>query len=352
MFKRLKTIDKVLLAKHLSLMLSAGVPLRQSIHELSEQADSKYLQKVLRDLEKGVQRGQSISNMLKEYKNEFGSLFINMIKVGEESGTLETSLNHLADQLEASYALKKKVKGAMMYPVLVFGATMMVGFGLAIFVLPKLLTFFKSLNVKLPLITRILLAVIGHLEKFGVYYIGGMILFIIIFRFLLRLKKFKLVFHRIFLEMPIFGKLIKKLNLAYFSRTLATLLKSGVTIVEALEISAATLSNSAYRDTLEQASGKVRKGQGLSNFLKETSHLIPGMVSKVIEIGEKSGQLEQTLFYIADFYEKDVDSATKNLANILEPILLIGVGLVVGVVAISILMPIYQFTSEIQGGSF
>jgi len=347
MLNKIKSIDKVLFAKHLSLMLSSGVSLQQSISELYEQTSGR-LKKILKILGEEIKKGETISKALSKYEKEFGSLFINMIRIGESSGTLEESLDHLASQLEASYELKKKVKNAMIYPALVLGATVFIGFGLAIFILPKLLTFFRSLDVKLPLLTRILLATVGNLEKYGVYYFVGLILFIILFRLILRVKRVKFFIHNLIIEIPVFGKIVKKVNLAYFSRTLATLLKSGVTIVEALDISASTLSNLAYRDALKKASANLRKGEGLSSYLKKTSRLMPGMVIKMIEIGEKSGSLEETLFYIADFYEREVDATTKNLANILEPVLLIVVGLVVGAVAISILMPIYQFTSDIQ----
>ncbi|MFA6436646.1 MAG: type II secretion system F family protein [Candidatus Paceibacterota bacterium] len=350
MFNKVKTIEKVLFAKHLSLMLTSGVSLAQSVSELADQATTKAFKKILNELVEDIKKGSTIAGALGKYEKDFGNLFISMIKIGEESGTLEESLKHLSKQLEDNYNLKKKVKSAMMYPLLVLGATFAMGFGLAVFIMPKLIGFFKSLDVKLPLVTRIVLGTIGHLEKWGVFYIVGFIVFIILFRFVLKVKKVKLFFHRLLVEAPVFGSLVKKLNVAYFTRTLATLLKSGVTIVEALEISAATLGNLAYRETLEQASGKLRKGENLSSFLKKSPRLIPGMVSKMIEIGEKSGTLEETLFYVADFYEKDVDMATKNLADILEPMLLIIVGLVVGVVAISILMPIYQFTSSIQAG--
>jgi len=347
MLNKVKTIDKILFAKYLSLMLSSGVSLQQSILELQEQS-SPSLKTILVNLAAEIKGGTSISKSLLKYEKRLDPLFINMIKIGEESGTLEESLKHLASQLEATYELKKKIKGAMIYPALVLGATITIGFGLATFVLPKLLTFFRSMNVELPLVTKILLALVSNLEKYWFYYIGGVILFVVLMKLILRIKAIKLFFHRLLIETPVFGKLVKKVNLAYFSRTLATLLKSGVTIANALEISAATLNNLAYKETLKKASVSIRGGKGLGAFLRGTSHIIPGMTIKMIEIGEKSGSLEETLFYIADFYEKDVDATTKNLANILEPILLIGVGLIVGVVAISILMPIYKFTSDIQ----
>lgn len=347
MFSRIKEVDKILFAKHLSLMLTSGVPLSQSIGELAEES-SGFLKKVLQKLNKEIKKGKTVSAALAEYQRTFGSLFINMIRIGEESGTLEESLKHLAFQLERTYDLRKKVKGAMMYPVLVLGATITIALGLAIFILPKLLGFFRSLNVKLPLVTRILLAVVANLERYWLYYLGGSVILVVFIKFLLKIPKVKLVIDRFLIEMPVFGKIIKEVNLAYFSRTLGTLLKSGVTIVEALEISADNLNNAAYRQALKEASFKMRKGENLSVFLRKMPHMVPKMITKMIEIGEKSGSLEEVLFYMADFYEKDVDDITKNLANILEPILLIGVGLIVGLVAISILMPIYQFTSSIQ----
>ena len=350
MLSKIKIIDKILFAKYLSLMLTSGVPLSQSIAELEEQSTSREFKKILRDLGDEIKKGKSIATGLKKYERDFGNLFIGMIKIGEESGTLEENLKHLATQLEGNYELRKKVKGAMIYPALVLGATLTIGLGLAVFVMPKLLTFFKSMNVKLPLITRILLASVAHLEKFGIYYFIGLIVFTILFRISLRAKKIKSFIHKMIIEMPIFGKIVKKLNIAYFTRTLAILLKSGVTIVEALDISSTTLGNLAYQNALKDASSKLKKGEGLSVYLKKLPRLMPSMVVKMVEIGEKSGTLEETLFYVADFYEKEVDATTKNLSNILEPILLIVVGLVVGVVAISILMPIYQFTSDIQAG--
>ncbi len=347
MLSRIKPVDKILLAKHLSLMLLAGVPLNQSILEMQSEASAPFLKKILKELSAEIKSGKTVAATLAKHEKAFGPLFVNMIKIGEESGTLEESLKHLAAQLEKNYELKKKIKGAMMYPVLVLGATITIGLGLAIFVLPKLLVFFKSLDFKLPLITRIVLATIGNLEKYGTWYIAGAIGFVVLLKALLKLPKFKLFFDHLLTEMPIFGKIIKKMNMAYFTRTLATLLKSGVNIVEALSISAATLNNSAYKSVLEKAASEVRKGKNLGSFLKQNPRLVPSMVTKMVEIGERSGNLETTLFYVADFYEKEVDEISKNLADILEPILLIGVGLMVAVLAISILMPIYQFTSSI-----
>ena len=348
MFRKIKEVDKILFARHLALMLKAGLSVSQGIEALAEQASSKRLKKILERLLADINKGEAISTSLSRDQALFGNLFINMIKVGEESGTLEENLNHLALELEKKHELKRKVKSAMIYPLLILAATLSLAMGLGIFVLPKLLGFFKSLSLELPVSTKILLFVIENLENYGLYYIGGFILFIILLRLLLRVEKIKIFVHELMTEMPLLGRIVKKLNLAYFSRTLGILLKSGVPIVRALEISASTLGNLAYRKRLEQAAIQVKKGENLASFLKGCRRLVPSMTAKMIDVGEKTGSLEETLFYLADFYEGEVDAVTKNLANILEPVLLIGIGLMVGGVAISILMPIYQFTSSLQ----
>ena len=344
MFEQISTLDKVFFASHLSIMIKAGLPLREGVVSIQEQASSKRFKKILGDIINRLDNGQSLGDSLAKYPKIFSQLFINIIKVGEASGTLEENLKYLALQLEKAYDLRKKVRGAMIYPMLILACTFILGGALAVFVLPKLLPLFKSLNVALPLPTRILIWITDAIQNFGLAILLGLIVLIIVVTFTSRIKSIKKFLHRLTLSLPIFGSVVRSNNLARFSRTLGILLKSGIPVVQALDITASTLKNVIYQSALKETSNKVQQGEPISSYLRTNKFLFPVTTSRMVQIGEKTGSLEQTLTHLAEFYEKEVDNVTKNLSNILEPVLLIVIGLVVGFIAISIIMPIYQLT--------
>jgi len=348
MLEQISTIDKVFLANNLSVMIRAGLPLREAVATLQEQTRSKVFKKILEDIIKRLDNGETLANSLARHPRSFNQLFINIIKVGEASGTLEENLKYLATQLEKSYDLHRKVKGAMIYPLLVLTSTFVLGGALAVFILPKLLPLFKSFDVALPLPTKILVWVTETIQNHGVLIFGGLIGFIILFTLLSRLKQVKKVNHKILLRTPLFGRISRSNNLAQFCRTLGVLLRSGIPVVQGLEVTSQTLRNMSYKNALETTSSEVQKGKPISDYLKTENFLFPVTVSKMIEVGEKTGNLEQTLIHLAEFYEKEIDNVTKNLSNILEPILLIVIGLVVGFIAIAIIMPIYKLTGGFQ----
>jgi len=344
MLEKISTIDKVFLANNISLMIKAGLPLREAVATLQEQTKSKVFKKILEDIIKRLDNGESLADSLSRHPRSFNQLFINIIRVGEASGTLEENLKYLAIQLEKSYDLRRKVKGAMIYPLLVLTSTFVLGGALAVFILPKLLPLFKSFDVALPLPTKILIWVTETIQNHGLLIFGGLIGFIVLFTLLSRLKPVKKINHKILLRIPLFGRISRSNNLAQFTRTLGVLLKSGIPIVQGLEITSQTLKNMSYRNALAETSNKVQRGKPISDHLRIEGFLFPVTVSKMIQVGEKTGNLEETLLHLAKFYEKEIDNVTKNLSNILEPILLIVIGLVVGFIAIAIILPIYKLT--------
>lgn len=339
-------LDKTLFAKHLAIMIKSGLPLRESILILSEQARTKGFQRVLENVLKQLDNGRSLAVSLKKHGRIFNPLFISMIEIGEASGTLEENLKHLALQLEKSHDLRRKVKAAMIYPCIILVSTIGLGTALSVFILPKLIPLFRALDVKLPLATKILLFIINLIQNYGIFIILGLASLIVISVLLSRLKPMKRCFHRFILVLPIVKSISRNVNLAYFSRTLATLLKSGIPIVNAMQITSGTLRNIIYQEALQKVSVFIQSGQVIGKNLK--APLFPKITSRMIGVGEKTGNLEESLFYLAQFYEKEVDNATKNLSIILEPILLVLIGLIVAFIAIAIITPIYQLTRGLR----
>jgi len=343
-FNRVPFSEKVLFAKNLALMIKAGFPLRESVATIQEQSKSKNFKKILDDVIKSIDNGQPLAVSLSRHAGVFGNLYINMIRVGEESGTLEENLRRLTLQLEKSQALKRKVQAAMLYPSIILGMVIVLSIGLIYFVLPKIIPVFKSLNVKLPLATRILIKLSEFTQNYSLFILIGIVGLVITLFLLSRFHSVKFQIHKFILKIPITGTISRNINISYFTRTLGTLLKSGIPLINALDVTRTTLGNLVYQKELEEISTEVQKGKSITNYLKKREKVFPLMVSRIIGVGEKTGNLEETLLYLGDFYETEIDRSVKILSTILEPILLIIIGLVVGFIALSIITPIYEIT--------
>ena len=331
------------------MMIKAGLSLREAVVEVKEQTNSKKFKKVLGSVIRQLNNGKSLAESLSRHPDVFNKIFVNLIKAGEASGTLEENLGYLDSQLEKSYDLRKKIKAAMLYPIIILiAATGLVGV-LSVFVLPKLIPLFESFNVELPLPTRILLWLIKSFQAYGFFIFGGIAFLVVFFAFISRFKPVKNINHRIILRLPIVGKLNKKINLAYFARTLGVLIKSGIPIVESFDITASTLNNVVYQKQVKKAALEVQRGEQIAKYFKARPRLFPSIFSRMISVGEKTGKLDESLLYLAEFYEKEVDDATKNLSTVLEPILLVIIGFIVGFIAVSIIMPIYKITHNLSG---
>lgn len=340
-------VEKVTFAKHLALMIKAGLPLDESVTVLREQAAGAF-RRVLDDIGRVVETGRPLSEAFAEHPRVFSEFFISTIRAGEAGGTLEKSLDDLADQMVKGYELRRKVRSAMTYPVIVLAAAFILAFTLSLYVLPRIIRLFESITIVLPLSTRILLSGSRFLVENGLVAFPLAVIAVIAAWRVLRLRALRPYSHRVLLKLPVAGKFSRRFNLAVMARSLGTLLRAGVNIGEAIVITSDTVRNARFAVSLRAAKDEVEKGIPLSAALQDRPDLYPPIVTRMIAVGEKTGRLEETLFYLAEFYEDEVDAMAKNLSTLLEPVLLIVIGLMVAGIAISIIAPIYNFIGSIE----
>lgn len=337
----------MLFARNLEVMIRSGMQILQGLEILKKQTKSRTFIKILDSLTDDLKNGHFLSVGLEKYQNIFGEFFINLIRVGEASGTLSENLKYLSDELKKKDDLQKKVKGALAYPMVILLATVGITSIMIFLIFPKILPVLTSINVELPLVTRVFISISQFSIKYG-YLVGlGVVGLIVGFWLLLRVPKFKLVWHMFLLRIPGIGEMVKAVNLISFARTLGLLLKSGIKIVEALQITAKTLGNHVYRDEIMRVSEGVRKGDPMSRYFMENPRLFPPIFSQMVVVGENTGKLDESILFLADFYESELDESTKNLSNILEPILLLTMGMIVAFVALAIITPIYKITQSL-----
>ena len=339
--------QKLVFARYLSVMLKSGLTISESLDIIHNQSTGKF-KNVVKAVLKSVEAGNSLSASLKKFSKVFPSLFISATYAGEVSGTLEKNLSNVAEQLRSEKELASKIKSAMVYPVIVIIATMVLGLAMAFFVLPKITPLFEGLKMELPLTTRLLIWVSNQIQAHGLLIFGGVVFLVALFFWLSKREFVRPFTHWFFLHAPIIKNISRNANLARFCQTLGTLLKSGLNIDEAFNITVDTVENYHYKTRLSKVSQRIGQGTKISENLEIYDKYFPRLVTSMIKVGERSGNLEGSLFYLAEFYEIEVDNATKSLSTAIEPILLIFIGLAVGVMALSIVTPIYQITGNIQ----
>lgn len=344
-FTRFPMTQRVFFARHLALILRAGIPIDRALDILSKQERNKSVRRVLQEMLALVQRGESFSATLARFPKMFSPLFVSIVRWGEIGGTLVESLEHLASQLEKDHDLRVKVRSAFIYPVIVIGATFALGVVMAVFILPRLVGLFDALRVDLPFTTRVFLAVSRLLLQYGVIFIVVTPVVIIGGIAVVRAKFSRPLVHRMLLRLPVFGTLTKQVNLARFDRILGSLIRSGIPIVEALDITSQSLGNLLFQRALLQLKNTAREGVPLGQEIGRYP-LFPPIQAQMIVVGESTGRLADVLLYLAEFTERDVDTRTKNLAVAVEPMLLIFIGVIVGGVAISVITPIYQLVGS------
>ncbi|MBI4086215.1 MAG: type II secretion system F family protein [Candidatus Liptonbacteria bacterium] len=348
-FSRLSAQDKINFARHLAIVIKAGIPLYEGLVIINKQSDSKTLTRIVAQIQKDVANGRFLADSLERFTGVFGDFFINIIRVGEASGTLAQNLLYLADELKKRKGLRAKVRSAMVYPVVILVATIGVTGFLTFFVFPKLLPVLQGLNVKLPPSTVALIAVVDFLTLYGIEVIIGLAILIICLRILTtKVASIRYAFHRAMLGTPALSKFSISLNVVSFSRILALLLKSGVKIVDALGITALTSDNLVYRNIVQEADEEVRKGGQLAPFLAKYPKFFPPLMTGMIQIGESTGNLTENLEYLSAYYEEEMSYKLESLTGLLEPALLLMMGLLVGFVAISIITPIYSISQGVQ----
>ncbi len=332
--------------RQLATMIDAGLPLVQSLEILSQQQESKVFKNIIRVIREDVEGGSTFAGALKKHPATFNDLYTNLVVAGEEGGILDNILNRLANYIEKSEALKKKVKSALIYPATIVGVAVIVVGILMIFVIPVFETMFKSSGQNLPLPTLIVVTLSKMIKKYVVIFIPAMILLFFILRKYYQTQNGRAVVDRLLLKLPVFGSLFKKIAVARFSRTLGTLVSSGVPILDGLTIVSRTSGNRTIETAILNARASIREGETIAEPLSR-SNIFPPMVIQMISVGESTGALDTMLSKIAEFYEEEVDIAVVNLTSLLEPFLMVFLGIVIGGVVISMYLPIFNMASAI-----
>ena len=340
--------EKISFVENLSIMLKAGISISRGLQILVKQTKNERFKNILMDIYSQVQGGKGLSESLSKYPNVFSSIFFSMIKVGELSGNLDKSLEYLSIQLHREADLKSKVRGAMIYPAVIVSAMVIIGLLMAIFVLPQLTSVFKQFGGQLPLTTRIVIAVSDFMSGHSVLVILGILGFLGAVFSVYKTYPGKRAFDVVCLHFMIISGIVKKINLARFSRILSSLLKSGIPIVQALDVASGSLGNIPYQELVSQSAQDVKVGKSLTDSLGKNETLFPVLVVQMIEVGEESGTVQEILEQLAVHYEEEVDTILKNLSAIIEPLLLLVIGGVVGVLAMALISPIYSMSQTIQ----
>lgn len=345
-FESLKPVDIMFLVRNLSTTVKAGLSIVEALDILIADTEKNILKKVLQEAQAFIKNGQPLSKGFEAYSNSFPPIFMGMLKAGEMSGQLDKTLAELGKYLSKEYALRSKVKSALMYPVILLSAATGVVALLLIFVLPRLTKAFASSGVKLPWITKFFLGISSALTwSFILDFIilGGLIWFFFYFRGTRTGKK---VIFWVLARTPVAGELIKKVALVRFARTFGNLIESGLSAVESLELSAESIGNVAYSRAIEGIILDVKNGGSISEALGKYEKLFPQLLISLVIVGERTGSLSEILLTFADFYEEEVDNKLKDLTAVLEPVLLLGMGILVGAIAFSIILPIYQLVGH------
>lgn len=350
-FGRVKLNDLAMFCRQFSTMIDAGVSLVRCLSVLSEQTTNAKLKRIINDIQSEVEAGQTLSRALGKYPNVFTNLFTGLVRAGEVGGVLEESLQRLSQFLEKDQELRRKVRSAMTYPVIVMCVATGIVIGLVTFVLPRFMDLFKDLGVKdFPVPTAMLMGFSHFLTGRWYFMVIIVVAFVIAFRLFVGTKVGRRIYDRIKLKVPVFGKLNHKIVLARFSRTLGTLLASGVPILQALETVSGTVSNEIMSDAVLEARARIREGDRIGDPLQR-SKLFPPMVVQMISIGEESGALDPMLAKVADFYEAEVDAALASLTASIEPVMIVFLGGAVGFIVISMFLPlVYVVQNLTQGG--
>ncbi len=344
---RLSLKDKMLFARHMEMMTRSGMQVLNALEILKKQTKSKPFIAMVDQLIDDVRNGHYLSVGMERYRKVFGDFFINLIRVGESSGTLSENFAYLAEELGKKSELQKKIRGAMAYPFVILFATFGISGILSFVIFPKILPVLQSLNTTLPISTRIFIAISSFLISYGLLVFLGMVAGIILFVLVLRIRAARKTWHQCILALPLVGRLSTDVNIIGISRTLNLLLRGGVKIVQALEITADTLTNLVYHDELKNIAQAVQRGEPMSKSMIANAKLFPATFSQMAAVGENTGKLDETLVFMSEFYESELDNSTKSMSNILEPAMLLTMGAIVMFVAISIITPIYSVTQTL-----
>ncbi|MBH2007469.1 type II secretion system F family protein [Candidatus Saccharibacteria bacterium] len=348
---KVKSDELVIFTRQLSAMIGAGVPLLRSLNSLAEHAENPAFKRILNSVLADIQGGAGFGEALEKYPKVFGDVYVNMVKAGESAGILDEILKRLATQQEKNATIRKKVKSAMAYPIVLVVITIGAFFGLMLFVIPQIGTIIKDLggpDAKLPLLTEIMLGIsdvilsywyiifplLGGAVYGALWYIGT--------------PNGKNQWHHLLLKIPPINGIIKKVSVARFARTYSSLIGAGVSVIEAINVTARAIGNEVYVEALDKAATDVKNGEQLSAIIETYPNLFPSILSQMLSVGEETGQTDTVLIKVADFYEEEVDVAIDGIASIIEPVMIVMMGSMVGLIAASVMGPIASMSQNIQ----
>lgn len=344
---KIKTQEKITFARNLGSMITAGLSMSRALSVMERQTKNKELRKVLKSLQDKISEGKTLSDSMREFKDVFSPLFVAMVSAGEKSGTLAQSLQIVAIQMDKSYALQRRVRGAMMYPSIIFIVMLIIAILMLTYIVPTLMKTFTELNLDLPMSTRFVLFMSNTIRDHGFYVFLGLVAFIVGLRLWSRRPSGKRFIHYAILRIPVIGLIIKEVNSARTARTLSSLLSSGVDMVESFHIAMDILQNVHYKAILARAADTIEKGEPISKVFTENEKFYPIFLGEMISVGEETGKTGEMLMGVATFYEEDVDQKTKDMSTIIEPVLMVIIGAAVGFFAISMISPMYSLVNVI-----
>jgi type IV pilus assembly protein PilC len=345
---KVKEADVIIFCRQFSTMIDAGLPIIQCLDILYSQQDNKTFKRMLKEIKESVEGGATLAESLKKYPDQFDDLFINMVAAGEAGGILDTILKRLSGYMEKAAKLKSQVKGAMIYPTITIIVAIIVVAVILVFVIPVFQEMFTDFGSELPTFTTMVVEASNFTKRNIVYIIGAVIIFIFAFRRTYKTEKGRVFIDKWMLRLPLFGILLKKVAVAKFTRTMGTMLTSGVAILEALDIVAKTAGNKVIESAVYDVRTGIAEGRTMADPLLETD-VFPAMVCQMIAVGESTGALDQMLEKIADFYDEQVDQAVENLTSMIEPFMLVFLGVTIGGLVIAMYLPIFKMAGAISG---
>ena len=343
-----KSVEISRFTRQFAVMIEAGLPLVQCLDILATQTPNKIFGKKLADIRDSVSSGSTLANAMAKHKKIFDDLYVNMVEAGEVGGALETILKRLADYREKSDTIRRKVKGALTYPAIVSGMLVLIAWVMLTFIVPIFAGMFESLGAELPKPTQIVINISNWLKSNMILLIAIMISIFVAYKLLMKNQKTRFYLDLVKLRMPVFGPLVRKTAVARFSRTLSTLQQSGVNIIDALNITSKTAGNSVLEKAIKDAIISISQGETITAPLEE-SKVFPPMVIQMINVGEKTGNMDEMLARVADFYDEEVDAAVEALTSLIEPIMTVVMGIVVGGLLIAMYLPMFDIIGKIKG---
>ena len=349
--KSVKADEIVIFTRQLSAMIGAGVSLTRSLSSLADQAENPVFKKVLSACVEDIQAGSGFGDTLAHHPSVFSDVYVNMVRAGETAGILDDILKRLAMQQEKSSSIRKKIKSAMSYPMVLLFITIIAFFGLMLFVIPQIGKIILDLggpDAKLPMLTQVMLGISGFMVNF--WYIvlpafGGGVMALLRY---IKTPQGKIVFHKVVLKVPAVGGIIKKVAVARMARTYSSLIGAGVPVVEALSVTSRAIGNTVYETHLTEAIERVKNGEQLSTVVAENKVLYPSILAQMLAVGEETGQTDTVLIKVADFYEEEVDVAIDGISSIIEPVMIVLMGSMVGLIAASVMGPIASISQNIK----